>query len=306
MLLVTGRGSVSGRVPSLSQYREDCPARWFSNTTQGPALPILSSQWCKTAGRSRPTVREYKQSRRATGGRKVDAGLNAANFALTRHQFIRADVQARDADLGAHPCDCTIGGAGRPGLGRPHCRRPDSWHRERWFVDKPVKDGKKHSGDNYISEQDREWLADAVSVEVERVSQEQIGVAGRQEPPGRLLAICKLSRQVRCLDRRPDRWPVTCQPSRWSGRYDGWWAGQVGLSRHGISLVSLSIGVAHGDAQRLLDQLGRGHVRCSLLAHRLTMSSGNSMTSRTPSCRRVWSGGLVACWLVGCCVGVRW
>jgi len=58
------------------------------------------------------------------------------------------------------------------------------------------KTEKEHSGDNYIGKQDREWLADVVSVEVERVSQQQIGVAGQSAPPGRLLAICELSRQV--------------------------------------------------------------------------------------------------------------
>ena len=192
---------MSGRVPSLSQCREDCPARWFSNTTQGPALPILSSQSCKTAGRDGPTVREYKQSRRATGRRKVDAGLNAANFALTRHQFIRADVQARDADPGAHRAIARSGGGPTGARTAALSASLVSCHRERWFVDEPVKDGKEHSGDNYIGKQDREWLADAVSVEVERVSQQQIGVAGQSAPPGRLLAICKLSRQVRCLDR---------------------------------------------------------------------------------------------------------
>jgi hypothetical protein len=38
--------------------------------------------------------------------------------------------------------------------------------------------------------------ADVVSVEVERVSQQQIGVAGQSAPPGRLLAICELTGQV--------------------------------------------------------------------------------------------------------------
>ena len=56
----------------------------------------------------------------------------------------------------------------------------DSGHRER-FVDDPVKDAKGRGSDDCVGEQDPEWLADAVSVEVDRVSQEQIGVAGRQE-----------------------------------------------------------------------------------------------------------------------------
>ena len=56
----------------------------------------------------------------------------------------------------------------------------DAWHRAR-PVDEQMKDEKEGCSDNRIGEQDREWLADAVSVEVDRVSQEQIGVAGRQE-----------------------------------------------------------------------------------------------------------------------------
>jgi hypothetical protein len=43
------------------------------------------------------------------------------------------------------------------------------------------KDEQERSSYDCIGEQDRECLADAVSVEVDRVSQEQIGVAGRQE-----------------------------------------------------------------------------------------------------------------------------
>jgi hypothetical protein len=66
------------------------------------------------------------------------------------------------------------------GLGRRADRRQDgrvvgfldAWHRERWFVDEPIKDEKERSSDDYIGEQDREWLADAVPVEVDRVSQE--------------------------------------------------------------------------------------------------------------------------------------
>ena len=44
-----------------------------------------------------------------------------------------------------------------------------------------MKDEQERCSDDRIGEQDREWLADAVSVEVDRVSEEQIGVAGRQE-----------------------------------------------------------------------------------------------------------------------------
>ena len=47
----------------------------------------------------------------------------------------------------------------------------DAWHRAR-PVDEPVKDGEERSSDDRVGEQDREWLADAVSVEVDRVSQE--------------------------------------------------------------------------------------------------------------------------------------
>jgi hypothetical protein len=45
----------------------------------------------------------------------------------------------------------------------------DAWHWAR-SVDDQMKDGKERSSDDRIGEQDREWLADAVSVEVDRVS----------------------------------------------------------------------------------------------------------------------------------------
>jgi hypothetical protein len=48
-------------------------------------------------------------------------------------------------------------------------------------VDEPIKDEQERSSDDWIGEQDREWLADAVSVVVCRASQEQMGVSGRQE-----------------------------------------------------------------------------------------------------------------------------
>jgi hypothetical protein len=57
----------------------------------------------------------------------------------------------------------------------------DSWHRERTSVDEPVQDEQDRSGDDCIGEQDRAGLAGATSVEVNRVAQEQIGVAGQQE-----------------------------------------------------------------------------------------------------------------------------
>ena len=80
------------------------------------------------------------------------------------------------------PPICPIRAAGRPAPGRPRCRPRRRFPAPRArSVDEPVEDDEERAGDDHIGEQDREWLADAVSVEVDRVSQEQIGVAGRQE-----------------------------------------------------------------------------------------------------------------------------